>query len=83
YLILIFTKVLGRKWAAVVAALVLSALFVSGLVIKEQWEMLFLGSFFISLFIWINSKWDLCWRGLGVAAWTHAIYDIMVIAFLS
>jgi hypothetical protein len=22
------------------------------------------------------------WRGFGVAAWTHAIYDIMVITFM-
>jgi len=42
-----------------------------------------LGSFLYRFLFGLILNGIYVWRGFGVAAWTHAIYDIMVIAFLS
>ncbi|MDZ7806078.1 MAG: CPBP family glutamic-type intramembrane protease [Gracilimonas sp.] len=82
--ILIFTKVFGKKWAAVVAAVVLSALLFSAVhYIGTMGDAFTLGSFLYRFLFGLILNGIYVWRGFGVAAWTHAIYDIMVIAFLS
>jgi membrane protease YdiL (CAAX protease family) len=83
-LILVFTKVFGKKWAAVTAAVVLSALLFSAVhYIGSMGDAFTLGSFLYRFLFGLILNGIYVWRGFGVAAWTHAIYDIMVIAFLS
>jgi membrane protease YdiL (CAAX protease family) len=83
-LILIFTKVFGKKWAAITAAVVLSALLFSAVhYIGSMGDAFTLGSFLYRFLFGLILNGIYVWRGFGVAAWTHAIYDIMVIAFLS
>lgn len=82
--ILIFTKVFGKKWAAVTAAVVLSALLFSAVhYIGSMGDAFTMGSFLYRFLFGLILNGIYVWRGFGVAAWTHAIYDIMVIAFLS
>lgn len=83
-LILIFTKMFGKKWAAITAAMVLSALLFSAVhYIGSMGDAFTLGSFLYRFLFGLILNGIYVWRGFGVAAWTHAIYDIMVIAFLS
>ncbi|MGN8225302.1 CPBP family intramembrane glutamic endopeptidase [Gracilimonas sp. BCB1] len=82
--ILLFTKVLGKKWAGVTAAVVLSALLFSAVhYVGSMGDAFTLGSFLYRFLFGLILNGIYVWRGFGVAAWTHAIYDIMVIALLS
>lgn len=82
--ILIFTKVFGKKWAAITAAVVLSALLFSAVhYVGTMGDAFTIGSFLYRFLFGLILNGIYVWRGFGVAAWTHAIYDIMVIAFLS
>lgn len=82
--ILIFTKIFGKKWAGVTAAVVLSALLFSAVhYIGSMGDAFTMGSFLYRFLFGLILNGIYVWRGFGVAAWTHAIYDIMVIAFLS
>lgn len=82
--ILVFTKLLGKKWAGIAAAVVLSALLFSAVhYIGSMGDAFTLGSFLYRFLFGIILNGIYVWRGFGVAAWTHAIYDIMVIVFLS
>lgn len=82
--ILIFTKILGKKWAGITAAVVLSALLFSAVhYVGSMGDAFTLGSFMYRFLFGLILNGIYVWRGFGVAAWTHAIYDIMVIAFLS
>lgn len=81
--ILIFTKVLGKKWAGVTAAVVLSALLFSAVhYVGDMGDAFTMGSFLYRFLFGLILNGIYVWRGFGVAAWTHAIYDIMVITFL-
>lgn len=82
--ILVFTKLLGKKWAGITAAVVLSALLFSAVhYIGSMGDAFTLDSFLYRFLFGIILNGIYVWRGFGVAAWTHAIYDIMVIVFLS
>ncbi|MEQ8524107.1 CPBP family intramembrane glutamic endopeptidase [Gracilimonas sp.] len=82
--ILLFTKLLGKKWAGVTAAVVLSALLFSAVhYVGSMGDAFTLGSFLYRFLFGLILNGIYVWRGFGVAAWTHAIYDVMVIAFLS
>ncbi|MEX2602883.1 MAG: CPBP family intramembrane glutamic endopeptidase [Gracilimonas sp.] len=81
---MIFTKILGKKWAGITAAVILSALLFSAVhYIGSMGDTFTLGSFLYRFLFGIILNGIYVWRGFGVAAWTHAIYDIMVIAFLT
>ncbi|MAL18226.1 MAG: CPBP family intramembrane metalloprotease [Balneola sp.] len=81
--ILVFTKILGKKWAGVTAAVVLSALLFSAVhYIGDMGDAFTMGSFLYRFLFGLILNGIYVWRGFGVAAWTHAIYDIMVITFL-
>jgi len=81
--ILIFTKILGKKWAGVTAAVVLSALLFSAVhYIGDMGDAFTMGSFLYRFLFGLILNGIYVWRGFGVAAWTHAIYDIMVITFM-
>lgn len=80
---LLFTKVFGKKWAGVTAAVLLSALLFSAVhYIGSMGDAFTMGSFLYRFVFGLILNGIFVWRGFGVAAWTHAIYDIMVIAFL-
>ncbi|MFD2531300.1 CPBP family intramembrane glutamic endopeptidase [Gracilimonas halophila] len=82
--ILIFTKFLGKKWAGVTAAVVLSALLFSAVhYVGSMGDAFTMSSFLYRFLFGLILNGIYVWRGFGVAAWTHAIYDIMVIALLS
>ncbi|MDR9415652.1 MAG: CPBP family intramembrane glutamic endopeptidase [Gracilimonas sp.] len=82
--ILIFTKVFGKKWAAISASVVLSALLFSAVhYIGSMGDAFTIYSFLYRFLFGLILNGIYVWRGFGVAAWTHAIYDIMVIALLS
>ena len=82
--ILIFTKMMGKKWAGVTAAVVLSALLFSAVhYIGSMGDPFSLNSFLYRFLFGLILNGIYVWRGFGVAAWTHALYDIMVIALLS
>ncbi|MDR9418501.1 CPBP family intramembrane glutamic endopeptidase [Gracilimonas sp.] len=82
--ILGFTKLFGKKWAGITAAVVLSALLFSAVhYIGSMGDAFTFGSFLYRFIFGLILNGIYVWRGFGVAAWTHAIYDIMVIAFLS
>jgi membrane protease YdiL (CAAX protease family) len=82
--VLIFTKLFGKKWAGVTAAVVLSALLFSAVhYIGAMGDAFTLNSFLYRFLFGLILNGIYVWRGFGVAAWTHAIYDIMVIAILS
>ena len=82
-LILLFNKLFGKKWAAVIAAVTLSALLFSAVHYMGSMGDLFTFSSFLYRFLFgliLNGIY--IWRGFGVAAWTHALYDVLVISFL-
>lgn len=82
--VLIFTKVFGKKWAGIAAAMVLAALLFSAVhYVGSMGDAFAMNSFFYRFLFGLILNGIYVWRGFGVAAWTHAIYDIMVIAFLS
>ncbi|SMO58886.1 CPBP family intramembrane glutamic endopeptidase [Gracilimonas mengyeensis] len=82
--ILIFTKIFNKRWAGVTAAVLLSALLFSAVhYVGAIGDAFTMGSFLYRFLFGLILNGIYVYRGFGVAAWTHAIYDIMVIAFLS
>ncbi len=82
-LMLLFNKLFGKKWAAVIASVTLSALLFSAVHYIGSMGDLFTFSSFLYRFLFgliLNGIY--IWRGFGVAAWTHALYDVLVISFL-
>ncbi len=81
--LLLFNKMFGKKWAAVIASVTLSALLFSAVHYFGSMGDLFTFSSFLYRFLFgliLNGIY--IWRGFGVAAWTHALYDVLVISFL-
>lgn len=82
-LILIFNKVFPKKWASVVAAVTLSALLFSAVhYIGSLGDAFTLSSFLYRFLFGLLLNGIYITRGFGVAAWTHALYDVLVISFL-
>ncbi len=81
--IFIFNKLFkNQKWASVTAAVVLSAFLFSAVHYTGSMGDLFTLNSFTFRFIFgliLNAIYVA--RGFGVAAWTHALYDVMVITF--
>ncbi|MEX0720508.1 MAG: CPBP family intramembrane glutamic endopeptidase [Balneolaceae bacterium] len=82
--ILLFTKFFGKKWAGITASVVLAALLFSAVhYVGSMGDAFTMGSFLYRFLFGLILNGIYVWRGFGVAAWTHAIYDIMVIAVLA
>ena len=83
-LIWIFNKWFGTKsWASYASAILLSAILFSAAHYSGNMGDPFTMSSFLFRFIFgviLNGIY--VWRGFGVTAWTHALYDIIVIIFL-
>ena len=80
----IFSKWFGAKsWACYISAILLSAVLFSTVHYTGNMGDPFTMSSFLFRFLFgviLNGIY--VWRGFGVAAWTHAIYDVIVITFL-
>lgn len=71
-----------KKWASVSAAVVLSALLFSAVhYMGEMGDFFTLSSFFYRFLFGLMLNGLFVARGFGVAAWTHALYDVLVITF--
>ncbi|MEQ9091483.1 MAG: CPBP family intramembrane glutamic endopeptidase [Balneola sp.] len=83
-LILVFQKVFNNKtWAAITAAVVLSAFLFSMVhYVGSMGDPFTLSSFTYRFVFGLILNGIYVWRGFGVAAWTHALYDLMVLFVL-
>ncbi len=83
FFIFIFNKLFkNKKWASVTAAVVLSAFLFSAIHYAGSMGDFFTLNSFLFRFIFgmiLNGIYVA--RGFGVAAWTHALYDVLVITF--
>lgn len=82
--VFIFNKMFNnKKWAANIAAVTLSAALFSAVHYTGSMGDLFtLNSFLYRFLFGLILNGIYIWRGFGVAAWTHALYDVIVITFL-
>lgn len=81
--IVIFTKLLDKKWAGITASVIIAALLFSAVhYIGSMGDPFTMSSFLYRFLFGLILNGIYVWRGFGVAAWTHAIYDIMVIVFM-
>ncbi len=82
-LIFLFKYLFSKKWMAVTAAVLLAAAIFSGVhYIGVMGDPFTMGSFLFRFLFGLALNGIYVWRGFGMAAWTHALYDIMVVAFL-
>lgn len=83
-LILVFKKVFNNKnWAAMIAAITLSALLFSLVhYVGSMGDAFTLSSFMYRFVFGLMLNGIYVWRGFGIAAWTHALYDLMVLFVL-
>lgn len=82
-LLYLFKKLLTRKSLIFASAIVLAALLFSfAHYVGELGDPFTLGSFLFRFLFGISLNAIYIWRGFGMAAWTHAIYDVMVVAYL-
>ncbi|MEP1152519.1 MAG: CPBP family intramembrane metalloprotease [Balneola sp.] len=83
-LIIVFKRVFNNKnWAAMTAAIVLSALLFSLVhYVGSMGDAFTLSSFLYRFIFGLLLNGIYVWRGFGVAAWTHALYDLMVLFIL-
>lgn len=76
-------RLLQKRWVAFTLSVVLAALIFSGVhYVGALGDAFTLSSFLFRFLFGLSLNAIYLWRGFGVAAWTHAIYDIMVVAFL-
>ena len=82
--ILIFNKLFNhKKWASYIASVTLSALLFSAVhYMGSLGDMFTLNSFLYRFLFGLILNGIYIWRGFGVAAWTHALYDVLVITVL-
>lgn len=82
-LLLILRYFVNTKWLRFTCAMVIAA-FLFSLVhyIGDLGDPFTMGSFIFRFLFGLALNAIYIFRGFGMAAWTHAIYDIMVVAFL-
>lgn len=79
-LLLLLKQFLTKKYAAYALAMVLAALIFSSVhYIGSLGDTFTMGSFLFRFLFGLALNAIYIWRGFGMAAWTHAIYDLMVI----
>ena len=81
-LVYIFNKFISKKWVAFTTAIVVAALLFSLVhYVGALGDSFALGSFLFRFLFGLALNTIYLWRGFGMAAWTHAIYDIMVVVY--
>lgn len=84
-LLYVFKKLFNKnkRGLIVASAMILAALLFSlAHYVGELGDPFTLGSFLFRFFFGLSLNAIYIWRGFGMAAWTHAIYDVMVVAYL-
>lgn len=82
-LLLILRYLVKTKWLRFTIAMVIAALLFSLVhYIGDLGDPFTMGSFIFRFLFGLALNAIYIFRGFGMAAWTHAIYDIMVVAFL-
>lgn len=80
----LFIRWFGKKWMGVTASVLLAALLFSAVhYVGSMGDAFTISSFLYRFLFGLILNGIYVWRGFGVAAWTHALYDVMVIAFLA
>lgn len=81
-LLLIFRQIFTNKYAAFASAMIIAAAVFSFVhYIGAFGDPFTLGSFLFRFLFGLALNAIYIWRGFGMAAWTHAIYDLMIIAY--
>ncbi len=81
-LLFIFKKLFTKQFVAYALAMILAAAVFSFVhYIGELGDPFTMGSFLFRFLFGLALNAIYIWRGFGMAAWTHAIYDLMVIAY--
>lgn len=76
----ILQRLLERKWLAFSLSVLAAAILFSGAhYIGEMGDSFTLASFLFRFLFGLALNAVYLWRGFGMAAWTHAIYDLMVL----
>lgn len=82
-LLLVLRYMVHTKWVRLGLAMVIAALLFSAVhYIGDLGDSFALGSFLFRFLFGLALNAIYIFRGFGMAAWTHAIYDLMVVAFL-
>jgi membrane protease YdiL (CAAX protease family) len=81
-LLFVFKRLFAKKYIAYAFAMVIAAvLFSLAHYVGSFGDPFTMGSFLFRFLFGLALNAIYIWRGFGMAAWTHAIYDLMVIAF--
>ena len=81
-LLYIFKYFMSKQWLAYTLAMVVAALIFSWVhYIGALGDPFALSSFLFRFLFGLALNALYIWRGFGMAAWTHAIYDIMVVVY--
>jgi len=81
-LIWLFSKIFKRVWMSSLAAILLAAICFSTVhYIGTFGDPFSINSFLFRFFFGLALNVIYLYRGFGIAAWTHALYDIMVVLF--
>jgi membrane protease YdiL (CAAX protease family) len=81
-LLLLFKKLFAKQYLAVALSMILAAAIFSLVhFIGVMGDPFTFGAFLFRFLFGLALNAIYIWRGFGMAAWTHAIYDLMVIAF--
>lgn len=81
-LLLIFKKVFSKKSVAFGSAILLAAIIFSLVhYVGAFGDPFTLSSFLFRFLFGLALNAIYLWRGFGMAAWTHAVYDLMIIAY--
>ena len=79
-LVKVFSVIFSKKWATNIAAIFLAAMLFSAVhYIGSYGDAFTIGSFLYRFIFGLFLNAIYVTRGFGVAAWSHALYDIMVI----
>ncbi|NGP77613.1 CPBP family intramembrane metalloprotease [Balneolaceae bacterium YR4-1] len=82
-LLLVLKYMVQTKWLRFALAMVIAALLFSAVhYIGDLGDTFTLSSFLFRFLFGLALNAIYIFRGFGMAAWTHAIYDLMVVAFL-
>ena len=82
-LLLVMKYLVQTKWLRFALAMVIAALLFSAVhYVGDLGDTFTLGSFLFRFLFGLALNAIYIFRGFGMAAWTHAIYDVMVVAFL-
>lgn len=81
-LLYVFNNFINKQWLAYALAMVFAALIFSWVhYIGALGDNFTLSSFLFRFLFGLALNAIYIWRGFGMAAWTHAIYDIMVVVY--